>query len=179
MRRIKEFLRTLRYFLGRDRRSRELNDEMAFHREMAERAGRPEARRKFGSSVRLQEQAREAWGWTWIDRLIQDLHYAARMLARSPGFTLAAVLILALGIGTNIFMFTTMDWAFFKFLPVRDPGSLVRLQRQAPDHSSDMMSYPAATYYREHAKNLSAVMTLMSGRLELAPDAKEIGRAHV
>jgi predicted permease len=179
MGRIKEFLRTLRYFLDRDRRSRELDDEMAFHQEMAERAGRPEARRKFGSSVRLQEQAREAWGWTWIDRLIQDLHYAARMLARSPGFTTAAVLVLALGMGTNVFMFTAMDWAFFQYLPVRDPDSLVRLLRQAPDNYAGVMSYPTAAYYREHAKSLSAVMTLMSGRLELAPDAKVLGASYV
>ena len=179
MRRIKEFLRTLWYFLDRDRRSRELDDEMAFHREMAERAGRPEARRRFGSPVRLQEQAREAWGWTWIDRLIQDLHYAARMLARSPGFTTAAVLVLALGMGTNVFMFTAMDWAFFKYLPVRDPDSLVRLLRQSPDNYAGVMSYPTAVYYREHAKSLSAVMTLMSGRLELAPDAKVLSANYV
>src|SRR5438445_692775 len=110
MGKLKELMRTAHYLLTRNRRSRELDDEMAFHREMAERGGRREARRTFGSPVRLREQAREAWGWTWIDRLIQDVHYAARMLARSPGFTLAAVSILALGIGTNIFMFTTMDW---------------------------------------------------------------------
>jgi len=171
---IKEILRTLRYLLDRNRRSRELEDEMAFHREMAERAGRPEARRKFGSTVRLQEQAREAWGWTWIDRLIQDLRYAMRMLARSPGFTLAAVSILALGIGTNIFMFTAMDWAFFKYLPVRDPGSLVRLVRQTTDNYAGVMSYPRATYYRDHAKTLSAVMVLTNERLELGPDAKAV-----
>jgi predicted permease len=179
MGKINEFLRRLRYFLSRRRRSRELDDEMAFHREMVERSGSPECGRSFGNAGLLREQAREAWGWTWIDRLGQDLRYAARMLARSPGFTSTAVLVLALGIGSNIFMFSTMDWAFFKYLPVRDPNSLVRLQRHATDNYSYAMPYPTAVYYRDHARTLSAVMTWASGRLELDPDAKAVSANYV
>ena len=122
---MKEMLRRLSYLLSRNRRGRELEDEMVFHREMAERAGRPEARRTFGSPVRLQEQAREAWGWTWIDRLGQDLRYGARMLSRSPGFTLLAVLVLAVGIGVNVSAFSLFNMVALKPLPVRDPASIV------------------------------------------------------
>ncbi len=176
---IQEIYRRLGYLLFRNRRRRELQAEMEFHREMAVRAGKPDAKRRFGNPTLLQEQAREAWGWTWIDRLGQDLSYAARTLRRSPGFTLAAVVVLALGIGTNIFLFSAMDWAFFKSLPLRDPDSLVRLMRQSPDHFSGAMPYPTAVYYRDHAKSFSAVMTLVGGRVELDPDDKELSVNYV
>jgi predicted permease len=176
---MNELLRRIGYLLSRNRRRRELEDEMAFHREMTDRSGVPERKRSFGNAMHLHEQAREAWGWTWMDRLFQDLHYAARMLARAPGFTISAILVLALGLGTNIFMFSTMDWAFFKSLPVRDSDSLVKLMRRSPDASADAMPYPTAVDYRDHAKFLSAVMMFMGGRLELDPDAKSLNASYV
>ena len=72
-------------------------------------------------------------GLTWLDRLVQDLSYAARMLARSPGFTLLAVLVLAIGIGVNVAAFTAFNVWLRSPLPVRDPGSLVRLERRSPN----------------------------------------------
>lgn len=158
---MKELLRRFGYLLSRNRRGRELEDEMTFHREMAERAGRPEARRTFGSPVRLREQAREAWGWTWIDRLGQDLRYGARMLARSPGFTLLAVLVLAVGIGVNVSAFSLFDMVALKPLPVRDPDSIVRLERRSPEDNTDVMPYPSVLFYGEHAKTLSAAMAVL------------------
>ena len=78
-----EIFRRIRYLMNRRRFDAELESDMEFHREMAARAGRS----NFGNTLRMREQAREAWGWTWLDRLAQDLSYAARTLARSPGFT--------------------------------------------------------------------------------------------
>jgi predicted permease len=179
MERLLETLRRIGYLISRNRRRRELESEMEFHREMGARAGTPDAKRRFGNPSVFQEQAREAWGWTWIDRLVQDLRYAVRVLTRSPEFTSAAVGVLALGIGTNIFLFSTMDWAFFKTLPLRDPDSLVHLKRQSPENSADTMPYPTAMYFRDHATTLSAVMTLMGGRLELDPEAKDLSVNYV
>ena len=78
--------------------------------------------RALGDAVRLREEARGRWGWTWIDRLGQDLRYAARMLWRSPGFTLTAVVMLAIGIGANIAAFGFLNMIVLRPLPVRDPG---------------------------------------------------------
>ena len=75
-----ELFRRIKYLLNRRRMDAELESDMEFHREMAARAGR----NNFGNSLRIREQAQEAWGWTWLDRLRQDLGYASRILARSP-----------------------------------------------------------------------------------------------
>ena len=71
-----EMLRRLRYLLNRRRLDRELAEDMEVHREMLAREGNL----RLGSTLRLREEARDAWGWTWIDRLFQDVSYAARML---------------------------------------------------------------------------------------------------
>ena len=79
-----ELFRRIRYLMNWRRLDSELAEEMEFHREMAARSGR----NNFGNTLRLREQAFEAWGWTWLDRLLQDLRYGVRMWARVPGFTL-------------------------------------------------------------------------------------------
>src|SRR5690349_10179141 len=126
---MSEFLRRLRYLLNRRRFDRELEGDMQFHREMAARAGRA----NFGNMLQLREDAREAWGWTWIDRLWQDLRYGVRVMARSPRFTLTAVLVLAIGIGVNVTAFSLFNMVALKPLPVPHPQSLVRLERRSPN----------------------------------------------
>src|SRR6202166_1204975 len=124
-----ELLRRIRYLIQRRRFDAELASNMEFHREIAARAGR----NNFGNTLRMQEQAREAWGWTWLDRFVQDLRYGFRILVRSPGFTLLAVLVLAIGMGVNVAPFSFFDMMALKPLPVRDPDSLVRLERRSPE----------------------------------------------
>jgi predicted permease len=152
-----EFFRRLRYLLNRRSYDEALQNDMEFHREMAARAGRS----NFGNTLRLREQSREAWGWMGLDRVLQDLHYGARILLRSPGFTLMALLVLAIGIGVNVGAFNFFNMMALKPLPVRDPDSLVRLQRRAPNITTDVMSYPTLRFYQEHAKTLSAVMAVI------------------
>jgi predicted permease len=165
-----EFFRRLYYLINRRRFDRELESDMEFHREMAAREGR----RNFGNTLRLREQSREAWGWTWIDHLLQDLRYARRILWRSPGFTLTAVLVLAVGIGVNITAFSIFNLMALKPLPVRDPDTLVRLQRRSPEITTSVVPYPSVLFYREHAKTLSTVIAMMGARLNLEDDAQPL-----
>jgi predicted permease len=149
--------RRISYLLNRRRLDAELESDMAFHREMAARAGH----NNFGNALRMREQSREAWGWTWLDRLIQDLQYGARILARSPGFTIMAVLVLGIGIGVNVAAFSFFNMIALKPLPVRDAGSLVRLERRSLDSYTSEMAYPSFAFYRDHAHTLSAAMAVL------------------
>ena len=166
-----EIFRRLRYLLQQRRSQRELANDMEFHREMAARSGNS----NFGNVLRIQEQAREAWGWMWIDRLIQDLRYAARTLRRSPGFTLTAMLVLAVGIGANVTAFSLFNLIALKPLPIRDPDSIVRLERRSPENITPTMPYSSIAFYREHARTLSAVMATMGApAMEFEQDTQPI-----
>jgi predicted permease len=154
---VGELFRRLRYLLNRQRFDRELESDMQFHREMAERAGVT----NFGNILQLREEAREAWGWTWMDRLVQDVRYAARILGRTPGFTLTAVAVLGIGIGVNVMAFSLFNLMALKPLPIRDPDSIVRLQRRSPEITAGEMPYPFVAFYQAHTKTLRAVMTVL------------------
>jgi predicted permease len=152
-----ELWRRIFYLLNRRRLDADLASDMEFHREMATQAGR----NNFGNTLRIREQSREAWGWMWLDRLFQDLRYGTRILVRSPGFTIMVVLVLAIGIGVNVAAFSFFNLVALKPLPVRDPGSLVRLERRSPNAYTSEMAYPSFEFYRDNARTLSAVIAVL------------------
>lgn len=156
--------RRLRYLLNRRRLDQELQNDMEVHREMTERDGR-----RFGNTLRLREDARQEWGWMWIDRLMQDLRYAARTLRKSPGFTLTAVLVLATGIGINIAAFGVFDMTVLRPLPVRDADRIRQFHRSSSQAqgSSTLVAYPSVVFYGEHSTKLSAVMAMSAAGLTL------------
>jgi predicted permease len=154
---MNEFFRRLIYLVSRRRLDRELESDMQFHREIAAREGR----NNFGNMLQLREEAREAWGWTWIDRLGQDLRYGIRVMAHSPGFTLVAVMVLAIGIGVNVAAFGLFDMVALQPLPVPHPERLLRLERASPNSYSSEMAYPSFLFYRDHARTLSAGMAVL------------------
>ncbi len=132
-------LHRLRTLLRRRNAEAEMAEEMRFHLEqrtadyaadgLAPDDARYAAQRKFGNLASIQEQAREAHGWRWLENFVQDLRHGVRSLLKSPGFTLLAVITLALGIGANTAMFGMLQTILFKPLPYPDGGQLVRLFR--------------------------------------------------
>ncbi|HET7214407.1 MAG TPA: ABC transporter permease [Terriglobia bacterium] len=90
------------------------------------------ALRQFGNVSSMKEECRETWSIRFIEELVQDVRYGLRQLRRNPGFTLVAVLTLALGIGANTAVFSIINGLMLRTLPVRDPGRLVELLHQYP-----------------------------------------------
>jgi predicted permease len=117
---------------------RELRDHLDLEVEEQRAAGlSPEqaayaAHRALGNMLKIEEDVRAAWGFQWLETLVQDLRYGLRMLRKSPGFTAVAVLTLALGIGANTAIFTMTNGLMLHTLPVRDPGQLVELLHHDP-----------------------------------------------
>jgi predicted permease len=172
---VKALLRRINYLLHRRRFDDELADEMAFHREMAQKTGGV----PLGNALRYREYSREAWGLMWIDRLGQDLRYAVRAMRSSPGFTVAAVLVLAIGIGATVAAFSAFNMVALRPLPVRDPDSLVRFGRHSSNRSASDIPYPAVAFYREHARTLSAVLAQTESRLSLEGAERSVSTAFV
>jgi len=170
---MKQFFRRLQYLLNRRRLERELASDMEFHREMSQANG------TFGNTLLLREEAREAWGWTWIDRLGQDLHYAARKLRQSPAFTVTAILMLALGIGVNVAAFGYFNLMVLRPLPVRDPVTLLHFQRRAPTNGADNFPYSEVAFFSQNARTLSAVLAVSFSRLKMDAEDKPLSATFV
>jgi predicted permease len=127
----------LRGLFRKQQAEQELDEELrayletAVERKMAAGIARQDALRaarvEIGSLDAIKEASRDV-GWeSTVENLWQDVRFARRLLRRSPGFTVVAVLTLALGIGANTAIFTLIDAVLLKSLPVRDPGGLVLL----------------------------------------------------
>jgi len=133
---LHEFFTRLRFFFtGKSRAT--IDEELQFHIERATEANLAaglspdEARRRalvsFGGRERAREQCRQQRPSWSLEMFLRDLRYGFRGLLHNPGFTTVAVLTLALAIGANTTIFSLIDQALLRTLPVRDPGRLVVL----------------------------------------------------
>src|SRR5580698_10187805 len=172
------------------RMEKELDAELRFHFEtqVADKiqAGQTEAearratRLEFGGLDQIKEDCRESRGTLWLVSIVQDLRFGARMLAKSPGFSVTAIVVLALGIGVSTLAFSLYNIAALQSLPVRDPATVVRIQRRSPENITPGLPYASIAYYRDNAKSLSAVMATMGAApLVLNHDEKRVSAAFV
>jgi predicted permease len=143
----------LSLLVHRNRFRNEMDEEMAFHREQAEKKFRAEgmneesahyaAARQFGNVTRLRERSEQFVAFR-IETVFQDLHFAFRQLRRNPGFTLAAILILALGFGISVTIFGFVDAALLRPIPYPHPDRLVAVYEvtaQLPSSEISRLDY--------------------------------------
>jgi macrolide transport system ATP-binding/permease protein len=138
---IGRFAKKLSMLLARRRFGSELEEEMAFHREQAEReliaggmmpeAARLAAMRQFGNATRVKERSHEVVRFK-LETVVQDFRFAIRQLRKNPGFAAAAILILTLGIAASVAIFSFVDAALIKPLPYKNPSRLVVLFESTP-----------------------------------------------
>ncbi|MCI0665300.1 MAG: ABC transporter permease [Acidobacteria bacterium] len=141
----------------------ELEKELSFHldqhtsdliaRGLSPEEARRQARLALGGPDQVKEKCRDVRRARWLSDLLQDIRYGVRMLLKHPGFTIVAVFCLALGIGANTAIFSFVNAAFFRPLPVAEPDRLISLSRV----SEGPISYPDFTVLRESSDVLSAL----------------------
>jgi predicted permease len=156
-------LRKLGWLGRRRQKEAELREELEFHLEeeaeerradgLTEEEAGYAARRDLGNYTLVREDTRAAWGWTLLERFIQDMRYAFRGLRKSPLFTAVAVSTLALGIGANTAIFSLMDQVLLQSLPVKHPEQLVLVAERGVRFGSSWgdndISYPMYRDFRD------------------------------
>ena len=121
------------------------------------------ARRDFGGVEQIKDAYRDARGVSVLEHVWRDTAYAARALRKSPGFTVAVVLTLALGIGANTAVFTLIDAISWRNLPVEDPESLMLVGRIRMGRSETGFTYPQSRALRDEAAGVRAGGLLVVG----------------
>ena len=162
------------------RHDQELREELEFHVEQLaaqhRRAGlghdeaQAAARQQFGNLTRIQEQSHDLFAFRHAEDLVKDLRYGARLLVKHPGFSLIAMLSIAIGVGINAAMFSFADGLVLRPLRVPRPGEVVAVSAVAPRVTegllSNRLSYPDYRDVRDRAASfagLAAYRVLVTG----------------
>ena len=139
----------------------EMETQDNLERGMPPEEARRAALRKFGNVTRVKEETREVWSFTWLEQLLQDVCFGARMLRKNPGFTVVAILTLALGIGANTAIFSVVDAVLLRPLPFKDPSRLISLHEGVPKMGYPKMGFSAPILLcLRVSKSLSARLAL-------------------
>ena len=172
--------------IGKQRLEQELSQELHFHLEqhvrdlvaggMTPEQARRRARIELGGVEQVKEEARDVRGTRWLEDWWHDTRYALRSMKQAKGFTAAAVLTLAIGIGANTAVFSVVRALLLAQLPVERPSELFLVRVEGPDGPDTRISGPAFQRYREGLKGparLAAMGTVirMWATLADAPEA--------
>jgi hypothetical protein len=151
---------------------RDLDEELRFHLDarvdelmrhgLTREAAGAQAARQFGNRLRLREESREIKLLPWLEDFGQDLRYGCRVLRKSPGFTIAAVLSLALGIGANTAIFALLDQVLLRPLSVERPYELALVRIEGMFNGTtwgddNELSYPMYVDFRDHNEAFSGM----------------------
>ncbi|HKR27408.1 MAG TPA: ABC transporter permease, partial [Acidobacteriaceae bacterium] len=139
---------------------------------MSPEEARRAALRAFGNPALLRDQVRATWNWAAVESLLRDLRYAARALRRTPGFTAMAVIVMALGIGSNVALFTVVRGVILKPLPFADPDRLVMLY-ESRLHEADAPGYNGVaggmySEWKQHNHTFTSLALMQGSRVGLS-----------
>ena len=160
----------IRSLFQKDRMEREMDKELRFHLEMeieqnikrgmTRKEARNAALRSFGGVEQIKEECRDVRGARLIEAMFQDIRYGLRILIKNPGFTVVAILTLALGIGANTAIFSVIYGVLMRPLPYRDGNNLVHIRQQAPLARIYNMGFSVKEVldYREQNQSLEGVV---------------------
>lgn len=125
------------------------------------------ARRALGNMTLIREQTRETWGWAGVERMCRNIRYAMRQLGRSPGFSVVAVLTLALGIGATTAIFTLVYDVMLRPLPFAHPDRIVNIQEIAAEWSNIYPTLPVSanhfTFWQKHNRTFDSIAVMRQG----------------
>ena len=164
----------LQILFGRKRAGRQLNDELNFHLDqqireniaggMSHAEARQAALRLFGNPGLTYEQARAQWNWSGLELLLRDLSFGLRALFRSPGFSIIAILVMALGIGANVAIFAVVRSVLLNPLPYSQPDRLAAIYSHNPGpHDNPYSPIDAGSFFAwKQAAQGTAEMALIS-----------------
>ena len=134
-----------------------LNDELQFHldQQIAENIAKGmsveeahrAALRTFGNPTTLRDQSRESWSWNWAEQLWRDIRIGIRTLARTPGFAIISILVIAIGIGANVALFTVVRSVLLRPLPFKEPDSLLSLYGEDDKGHNKDWAIPPGDFY--------------------------------
>jgi predicted permease len=119
----------------------ELEEEEQRERGLSPEEARYAALRAFGNPTLIREHTRAVWSWDRLENLLRDLRISVRTLFRSPGFSVIAVLVMALCIGAATSLFTVVRSVLLRPLPFRDPPRLVMLYEHFRDPSMNAQGF--------------------------------------
>jgi hypothetical protein len=173
MTRLSKKLRTL---WRRRQLDRDLEDELRFHLEMKteELGNRAEAQSRVGNATALKERCRDLWSFPWLESWWQDVRYAVRMLAKTPTFTLVAVVALALGIGADTAVFTIANGAFSWNLGLDHVDRVILVDLVDPSRREGFgVSYPDFRNLRTETKSLAGLAAYQFASVNLS-DSKTL-----
>lgn len=188
---IRILLARIASLFRRERLDADLDEEMRAHIDLAieenlrdgmsPQQARTAALRSFGGMTQTKEAYRTRRGLPWVETLVQDLHFGARMLGKSPGFTAIAVLTLALGIGGNTAVFSIVNGVLLNPLPFLHSEQLVTLDESKPNFPEGSISYPNFLDWQRDNRSFSSMAIARSYSFNMTGrgDAEQVNGEYI
>jgi predicted permease len=184
MRWLNRIAMKFRTLFGRSKAGVQLDAELRFHLEnqiaenraagMSQDEARRAALRTFGNPALLRDEARATWSWNWLESIWRDLRLSVRALRRAPGFTAIAVVVMALGIGANVALFTVVRGVLLKPLPFQDPDRLLMVYESRTGEVRNSVAGGIYGEWKKYNQSFERMALVHSGENQLSGAAGQL-----